>query len=147
MMITSKFLNFIQFAAVLVLFQLNFTAQAEEPSCADYLKLNDSKSRYLSFKSCEKGKEAQLRVLTATYTLEGKYADKVEKGLNKSFNMPKLKFVCCGWQTSIGYGSFVYEGYKVSIRMFSGETILRTRADWPEISDFYVIATLYLDEP
>jgi len=56
--------------------------------------------------------------------------------------------VCMLWLgKSMGHGSFVYQGYNVSIRMFSGETVLRKRQDWSNIPKFYVNATLYLEEP
>ncbi|MEH6457501.1 MAG: DUF4952 domain-containing protein [Cocleimonas sp.] len=144
-MTTFKYFYFFIISAMLIFMQLSLFAQAAEPSCADYLKLNNSKPTHLTFRSCEKGKDAQLRVLSATYTLEGKYANEVESELNKMLKMPKLKFACCRWYTQ-GNGSFSHDGYNVSIRMSSEETILRHRDDWPKISEFYVTATLYLEE-
>ena len=146
-MIVFKYLHFTAVAAVIVLIQLSFSVQADEPSCDDYLMLINNKSVHLTFQSCEKTKNAQLRVLVASYSLDGKHAHEVESELNQNFKMPLLKYACCGWYNHMGHGSFVYKSYEVSIRMFSEETILRQREDWPKIPKFHVTATLYLDEP
>lgn len=126
---------------------LSFSVQADEPSCADYLELTKSKPNHLKFSSCERTKDAQLRVLKATFTVAGKNAETVETELIKNFKMPSLRFVCCGWETSGRYGSFVYEGYDLSVRMASGESLIQQREDWSKIPEFYVTVTLYLDEP
>ena len=144
-MTNSKYSYFFIFLALFILITMSFSLHADEPSCADYLELNNSKPEHLTFRSCEKSNDAQLRVLKATYIVVGKYAEQVESELIRRFNMPSIRFVCCGWET-IG-GSFVHDAYNVSVKMISGETIFSHKKYWPKISTFYVTATLYLDEP
>lgn len=125
-----------------------------EPQCGDFLSRIGKKPQDLQFISCKKTKEQQLNALQAIYRVPGSKAVEVEKGLVKNFQMPKLRFVCCGWESSSNSphpsreGSFRdSERNPYWVRMHSEETIAHKRANWSKISYFIVTVTLPLEEP
>jgi len=131
-------------AIFLILLSLSYSAQAKEPSCGDFL--GQQKPSELTFKSCNKSKESQLNVLRATYQVAGHSAEKVEEYLMKTFNMPKLRFICCGWETLGSHGKYFINDHYVKIIMHSEESLIQRREKWNEISLFYIEAVLYLEE-
>lgn len=123
------------------------SAHSSEPDCDDFLSLINKKPDQLNFVSCEAGKSAQLRALKATYSVDGEHAKDVEAYLKKHFELPTLRFACCGWDTLGPKGSFSFQNYYVEVSMYSDETLIRERSRWKEIDHFNVQLTLLLESP
>lgn len=101
----------------------------KEIECGDLLSKYGEKPSQLKFIECLKG-EGQV-VLKAIYQVSGEDAKDVEDFLVKTYNMGKLKFVCCAWEPEKGRtGQIVdatlqekHPNYSISISMFaSAET-------------------------
>jgi Domian of unknown function (DUF4952) len=119
-----------------------------EPLCADFLAEKKLKPPQLEFVRCEAKEDTQVRELIATYRVRGKDAATVERALIKTTKMPRLRFMCCGWESippyqGIGkvplYGTFDYGAEIVAhVSMHSGESVINRRARWAEIDWFTV---------
>ncbi len=119
-----------------------------EPVCADFLAEKKIKPAPLEFVHCEAKENTQLRELIATYRVRGKDAAIVERALIRTTKIPKLRFICCGWESvppyqRIGkvssYGTFDYGAEIVAhVSMHSGESVINSRARWVEIDWFTV---------
>lgn len=126
------------------------------PACEDFLAKLGDKPEELEFSGCKKYQKFSREALESRYTVTGKDAASVERFLQQKFQMPELRFLCCGWEqvrrientNSPGYGSFRdSRGYKYQVTMFSQETLITERSDWHNIPFFYVDVTLYLEQP
>jgi Domian of unknown function (DUF4952) len=124
-------------------------------SCEDFLEKWKKKPRELHYLKCQEEKSAQLKVVVAHYTVEGKNAAKVESFLSKNFGMAALGFVCCGWSPRIlrdresslpGDGKYFDNGFRYEVTMLSGETGL-SRQNWHQLPQFQVRVTKFLEEP
>lgn len=123
-------------------------------SCDNSLKNNDilpllietpNQLEFVDFKtgSCQ-------IVFEVKYKVSGKNAHIVEDLLHKKYGMNKLKFVCCGWETSKNgtleitdnfynkYGKR-YDFNHISIKMHSTETLIQDQKQWHKIPYFYII--------
>jgi hypothetical protein len=125
-----------------------------EQSCGDFLNELGKSPERLIFLDCQKTTEAQLDVLKATYKVSGEDAADIESYLQQSFQMPHLKFVCCGWEPGPGRGSYKpgaatnnSSGFEYQITMWSEETLIDDRSDWNKIPFFYVAVILPLEQP
>ena len=61
--------------------------------------------------------------------------------------MPKLKFVCCGWEPLGSRGFYKFNGYSMSVTMYTSESLIKDMNLWKDIPKFIVEVTLYLVEP
>ncbi len=89
-------------------------------------------------------------ILEAKYRVSGTNAHLVENLLHNNYEMIKLKFACCGWESHSNgeieitdkfnnkYGKF-YDYNYISISMYSQETLINDRSQWKEIPYFYVV--------
>jgi hypothetical protein len=116
-------------------------------ACGDFLSDAHQKPPALTFETCVRTNDAQLAVLKSTYSVSGKKADIVEKYLVEQYSMPKLRFVCCGWESSNRGGFFNYKNYSMAVTMYTSETLVTDRNHWAEIPKFYVDVILYLEQP
>lgn len=135
--------------------QLDRSNTVTVTSCEDFLEKWKKKPRELHYLKCQNEKSAQLKVVVAHYTVEGKNAAKVESFLSKNFGMAALRFVCCGWSPRIardresslpGDGKFFDNGFRYEVTMLSGETGL-SRQNWHQLPQFQVRVTKFLEEP
>ena len=63
----------------------------------------------------------------------------------KSFRLPRLKFLCCGWETRpVQFRDSA--GHEYSIFMGSTETIVTRRADWRKIAEFEITVERLTEE-
>lgn len=119
-----------------------------EVQCGDFLDELKKKPNNLIFLGCEKTNDAQLHVFKASYKVLGKDAVEIERYLQKYFQMPKLRFVCCGWEMSPDRGTYKNsKGFDYQIMMRSEETLINNRSDWGKIPFFYIEVILPLEEP
>ncbi len=128
----------------LLLFSFSVPVYAE-PKCGDFLSFIGKKPKDLQFLNCEKTKENQIYVLKASYQVSGAQAPGVEAALVESFQMPRLRFICCGWESfsknsgQSPWGEYESnQGDRYTISMFSQETLLDRRTDWEKINAFYI---------
>jgi hypothetical protein len=119
------------------------TADLDLTTC-DFLKRWQIQRQELTLTNCQLS-HGQMDTLVATYTVKGSEAHQIERLLQNRFQMGKLRFICCGWDSPGRRG--VYrdrDGYQYQIAMSSSETLER---DWRKIDRFYVQVTKYLTEP
>ena len=109
----------------------------------DFLKQWQIQQQELTLTDCELS-HGQMDLLVAKYTVKGSDAAIVEKLLQKRFQMGKLRFICCYWDSPEQHGVYREDGYSYQIAMWSPETIER---DWRKIERFSVTVTKYLTEP
>lgn len=123
-------------------------------TCADFLDKLNKKPKNLAFVGCKKINSHGSAALESSYRVKGADAKEVEAFLVKTAHMPKLRRVCCGWESShqnlktqepngvYKSGDDVY-----LVEMSSGETLVSHRSHWGGIPYFYVKVTLYLEMP
>ncbi len=123
---------------------------AKEPVCADFLAELNKKPPHLEYQGCKKNDTHQM-YFEAEYRASGVHAASVEAYLIKTFDMPKLRFVCCGWESSNGEtsnGQFhrlagpdqYADDHVYLVTMGSVETLQK---DWQKIPYFQVTVRLY----
>jgi len=140
-----------------VLASSNHSSPAAELTCPEVLAEFDRFPKSLELIECKPVKSAQLRALEARYRVEGDRATAVEKFLHREYDLPSLRFICCGWSsmTRTENGQFprghaIYKDADANyyeIRMMSAETLIVDRQKWLEIPWFYVTVTALLEEP
>lgn len=115
--------------------------------CGDFLAEFSKKPKHIIFLDCQETNDAQIKVLKASYKVSGKDAAETEAYLQRYFQMPKLSFVCCGWETGRDQGKYKNDqGFDYQIYMFSEETLINDRNDWGKIPFFYISVILPLEE-
>lgn len=121
------------------------------PVCADFLAKVGKKPPSLEFLECRKVVAYGLAALESNYRVKGADAVASEAYLVKISHIPRLRFICCGWDSfPIGsspksrYGDLKMDGREYEISMSSEETLEKR---WKEIPFFYVRVTVYLEEP
>lgn len=132
------------FIAILILIPLLI-------SCgnAGLLERYDKKPEYLELIKTGRGDD-QI-ICSSLYRVSGKYADITEEYFINNCDMGALVFACCGWELkNDNSGRFnddefiasknVYRVYRV--KMYSEETVIANRGQWPEIPYFYVLAEI-----
>lgn len=125
-----------------------------EPQCENFLRAMKKQPLHLDFVKCEQIREAQIEKLQATYRVRGAYAGPIERFFVQTANMPALRFICCVWEPWPTHlklsrrGSYKNpRGYDYEVTMFTDETLIDSRAKWPEIYYFWVTIALPLDSP
>lgn len=130
--------------------------------CADFLALLRRKPAGLEFVGCQRIEQYGSKALQADYRVRGAQAEAVEAQLVRTAGMPRLRFICCGWdsaprnpRTQRGYGVYPLPAQlrasadmaQLHISMGSGETLVNRRSAWPSLGYFSVTALLYLESP
>jgi Domian of unknown function (DUF4952) len=121
--------------------------------CGDFLANKKNKPSDLKFVECKKINLHGVDALEAVYRVSGAKAASVETSLVKSTKMPKLRYVCCGWESStisgkspVTAGSFLFKKNWYEVSMTSGESPINQRAKWGEIEFFSVSVVLVVGE-
>lgn len=128
---------------------------AEGPAmCSDFLLALNRKPQTLEFVACQETVKHGLASLEAKYRVTGGDAAAVEAYLVKTARMPRLRYICCGWETLPRdpktqrlTGVYRHKGERYDIAMASGEVTINQRSRWREISSFYVTATRFIELP
>ncbi|WP_299117416.1 DUF4952 domain-containing protein [uncultured Winogradskyella sp.] len=124
--------------------------------CNDILSTYAKKPIGLEFIKCERPKNSQT-IARATYRVSGKESEEVERFLIENYRMGKLKWVCCGWETTGKQGGFEHSEFKkidpycsATIDMYaSGEvesepTGIKLEFDRSKIDYFTVVVELVI---
>jgi hypothetical protein len=115
--------------------------------CWDVLAKTNKKPPHLKFVKCYRHVR-QVELVTAEYVVTDDQSEVVEKYLVKHFQMPKLVYACCGYE-SPGYGGVRDKNDKgISVRMGGihkkgDEHVSRLRKD----NQFTVTASWYKSDP
>jgi hypothetical protein len=153
-----------QLIALLMLVAASFSLHAQdidpvktthnEPVCADFLSFHRIKPPNLEFIECKKINSKGLTALESQYRVEGIHAGEIERYFIKTARMPRLRYLCCGWESfpdkpksQTSYGLYKSGKQQYQISMGSGETLVNSRSNWLAIPYFHVTAILYLDLP
>ena len=110
------------------------------------LALYADKPSQAVFEKSEPGK-GQVQC-TATYKVKGSDANAVERFLIKHYKMDRLKFACCGWESS-RLGSFQKGAIDLGITMYANAERtdstgkMYIEKDRNKIDYFYIVVTLY----
>lgn len=114
--------------------------------CGDLFALYAAKPPQAVFEKPEPGKE-QVQC-TATYKVKGSDANSAERFLIKHYKMGRLKFTCCGWESSKP-GSFQKRLIDLDITMYANAERtdstgkMYIEKDRNKIDCFYIVVTLY----
>lgn len=121
-------------------------------ACADFLADARRKPRLLQFQKCERTSIHGTAAFRATYRVPGTGAAAVESQLVRSVKMPRMRYMCCGWESmsragGITQGHFYNKGARFDVSMSSGDTPVRERRRWVDIATFEVSVVSYLELP
>jgi hypothetical protein len=124
---------------------INLIKASTVSPCLSFLARWKNKPKELKFIGCELVKGGQSDQIIYRYTVIGRKAVVTEAFLRKWFGMGKLRFVCCGWESSGQQGSYRDQnGYYHRIEMASEETVVK---NWSQIDKFHVRVVKYLTDP
>ena len=73
--------------------------------CEDLLLKYAEQNQKIEFIECQKGKGQT--VLEAKYKVLGHNSDEIETILIKKYGIGKLKFTCCGWESTNGKNGYI----------------------------------------
>lgn len=86
---------------LLAIFSIAFISSINnKEECTDFLQELNLKPAHLSFQDCKKVEEAPAVLLKSSYVVSGENAKAIEDFLHKEFGLKRLRFACCGWETS-----------------------------------------------
>ena len=119
------------------------------PACGDILEEYAQKPKQLEFVKCETPENSQT-IVRATYRISGNQSEEIEAFLVEKYGMGKLRWVCCGYETSGKYGGFEHSAFfkmhpflSATIDMYgSGESGLEFERG--EIDYFFVVVELWI---
>jgi hypothetical protein len=124
------------------------------PVCADFLAKLGQKPKALEFIGCKRVRLFGVAALQSDYRVKGAFAGPVETHFVKTAGMPRLRFICCGWESvpldvraQRTYGLYVDADRSYAVSMASGETLINQRSALHEVSHFNVTVVLYLAQP
>jgi Domian of unknown function (DUF4952) len=130
------------------------TTTAGPPVCEDFLAKLGHKTKGLEFVGCRPVRLYGVAALESDYRVKGAYAGPVEAYLVKTAGMPRLRFICCGWESvprdvrgQRTYGVYTAGGRSYAVNMSSRETLVNQRSALHTVDYFYVTTVLYLEEP
>lgn len=116
------------------------------PQCGDFLAKLSEKPAFVEFLECTQDNEQLGKPLNARYRVKGSDALAAERYMSGSFAMPKLRYICCGWDSSF----FSYRDNNTQLwyvlGMGSEETPVNRRESWSEITFFYINASVTTED-
>lgn len=122
------------------------------PVCADFLAKLGQKPKNLEFIGCRPVRLFGVSALQSDYRVKGAYAGPIEAHLVKTAGMPRLRFICCGWESLPAdvrgqrtHGAYTAGERSYAVSMTSGETLIRHRSALHAVDYFSVTVVLYLD--
>ena len=121
---------------------LSKSASADTPTCIDYLQELNLKPTNLKYQNCKKVEEPPAVLLKASYIVSGKQAKTIEDFLHKEFGLKRLRFACCGWETS--QATYIRNnGDTYSIQMYSLDEF-NYQEKWDDYKEFQVLVGKYI---
>ena len=130
---------------IIFLLAFSFNASADTPNCINFLQELNLKPKELTFQSCKKVERVPAVLLESTYSVSGDKAKTIEDFLHKKFGLKRLRFACCGWETS----TVTYEsknGDTYSIQMYSLDEF-NFQEKWQDYKEFQVLIGKYIVLP
>jgi hypothetical protein len=129
-------------------------ASIARPVCADFLAKLGQKPKALEFVGCKRVRLFGVAALQSDYRVKGTYAGPVETHFVKTATMPRLRFICCGWESlpldvraQRTYGLYVAGDRSYAVSMVSSQTLINQRSALHEVDHFNVTVVLYLEQP
>lgn len=129
-------------------------ASTAAPVCADFLAKLGQKPKNLEFVSCKRVRLFGVAALQSDYRVKGAFAGPVETHFVKTAGMPRLRFLCCAWESvpldvraQRTYGLYVADERSYAVSMASGETLINQRSALHTVDYFNVTVVLYLAQP
>jgi Domian of unknown function (DUF4952) len=130
------------------------SARAGPPLCADFLAKLGQKPKNLEFIGCKPVRLYGVSALQSDYRVKGVFAGPIEGHLVRTAGMPRLRFICCGWESvptdvraQRTYGTYLAGGRSYAVSMASQETLINQRNALHRVDYFAVTVVLYLQEP
>jgi hypothetical protein len=120
---------------------------AGELACGDFLSRPGDKPAYIVYQGCQQNRQRQGQPFEARYHVEGKHAQQAEAYLRRVYGLPQLKRYCCAWDSTPHSWRDRRTGYGYVLLMATGETLVKTRAAWPQIARFVVQVDGYAQDP
>ncbi|CEL29018.1 MAG: DUF4952 domain-containing protein [Pseudomonas sp.] len=133
-----------------LLFLISFSMLAScamaKPRCDDFLAKLSDKPDFVEYVECTQNNDEQGKPLIARYRVKGSDALEAEKYMNQTFNLPMLRFICCGWDSTF----YSYHDKKNQrwylLGMGSEETPVNKRNSWSEIKFFNITVSINTEE-
>lgn len=141
-LLTHKMRNFLMVSLLVFSFSSGLYAEEDRSStdvvtvdndtgCTDFLDVLNKKPKYLEFMGCQKITTGGVPALESTYRVKGSIAGAVEAYFIKTAGMPKLRRLCCLWESiplnhrnQTPYGIYKLKKDYYSISMSSEETVI-----------------------
>jgi Domian of unknown function (DUF4952) len=124
------------------------------PACADFLAKLGQKPKALEFVGCKRVRLFGVAALQSDYRVKGTFAGPVESHFVKTAGMPRLRFICCGWESvpldvlaQRTYGLYVAGDRSYAVSMVSSQTLINQRSALHTVDHFNVTVVLYLAQP
>lgn len=121
-------------------------AQAEL-RCEDFLAKLSDKPASVELLECTQDIAAQGKPFVARYRVKGSDAREAEQYMGRRFDLPKLRYICCGWDSTPYFYRDNTTGLGYMLGMASEETPVNERDSWPEIKFFYIDVSLATEDP
>ncbi len=129
-------------------------ASTTVPVCSDFLAKLGQKPKNLEFVGCKRVRLFGVAALQSDYRVKGAYAGPVESHFVKTAGMPRLRFICCGWESvpldvraQRTYGLYTSGERSYAVSMVSGQTLINQRSALHTVDHFNVTVVLYLTQP
>ena len=132
------------FCVMLCIFAGSAKAQ---PSCKDILAILSDKPEFVELLQCTQDNDAQGKPFVARYRVKGSDALKAEQYMSQSFGLPKLQYICCGWDSTFYFYRDQETNLGYTLGMGSEETPVNDRDLWAQIKFFYINVFLFTEDP
>ncbi|WP_299873679.1 DUF4952 domain-containing protein [uncultured Cocleimonas sp.] len=128
-----------------LLFIPSLATSSKKEDCIDFLQELNLKPTELTFQSCKKVEKAPAVLFESYYSVSGVQAKIVEDFLHKKFNLKRLRFVCCGWETNpTTYQSKNGDTYSINMHSYDEYNF---QEKWRDYKEFKVIIGKYIILP
>lgn len=118
-----------------------------QPHCGDFLAQLSNKPEFVVLLECTQHNDIQGKPFVARYRVKGSDAHEAERYMRQAFGLPALRFMCCGWDSTLHFYRDEQTRRPYMIGMGSEETLVNTRDGWPVIAFFYISVSLFTEDP
>lgn len=130
-----------------VMLSVSAVCAKAEPHCEDFLAKLSDKPEFVELLECTQDIDLQGKPFVARYRVKGTDALKAEQYMNQAFGLPKLQYICCGWDSTPYFyrDNKTHLGYMLG--MGSEETPVNKRDRWSEIKTFQINVSFSTEDP
>ncbi|MBD8495306.1 DUF4952 domain-containing protein [Pseudomonas syringae] len=118
-----------------------------QPYCGDLLAQLGHRPGFVVLLECTQHNDIQGKPFVARYRVKGSDAHQAERYLRQAFGLPELRFMCCGWDSTLHFYRDEQTRLPYMIGMGSEETLVNTRDRWHAIPFFYINVSLFTEDP